>query len=171
MHKKYNIRVKYNKSVHCLWIFCVVKVVSSYGGADKVPISKELVQRARRSNASYKEDMRKAQEEEKARLATREREKEEAARKKADEANTEKWEKKVQDLQGKIKAKKGFIEDQNQLQKTALAKGEMMKTAEALRHNLRAAEMARTTVERESKELNDLQEQLARHMGKKPKKS
>ena len=31
--------------------------------------------------------------------------------------------------------------------------------------------MARTTVERESKELNDLQEQLARHMGKKPKKS
>ena len=70
-----------------------------------------------------------------------------------------------------IKAKKGFIEDQNQLQKTALAKGEMMKTAEALRHNLRAAEMARTTVERESKELNDLQEQLARHMGKKPKKS
>ena len=46
-----------------------------------------------------------------------------------------------------------------------------MKTAEALRHNLRAAEMARTTVERESKELNDLQEQLARHMGKKPKKS
>ena len=47
----------------------------------------------------------------------------------------------------------------------------MMKTAEALRHNLRAAEMARTTVERESKELNDLQEQLARHMGKKPKKS
>ena len=146
-------------------------MVSSYGGADKVPISKELVQRARRSNASYKEDMRKAEEEEKARLATREREKEEAARKKADEANTEKWEKKVQDLQGKIKAKKGFIEDQNQLQKTALAKGEMMKTAEALRHNLRAAEMARTTVERESKELNDLQEQLARHMGKKPKKS
>ena len=146
-------------------------MVSSYGGADKVPISKELVQRARRSNASYKEDMRKAQEEEKARLATREREKEEAARKKADEANTEKWEKKVQDLQGKIKAKKGFIEDQNQIQKTALAKGEMMKTAEALRHNLRAAEMARTTVERESKELSDLQEQLARHMGKKPKKS
>ena len=70
-----------------------------------------------------------------------------------------------------IKAKKGFIEDQNQIQKTALAKGEMMKTAEALRHNLRAAEMARMTVERESKELNDLQEQLARHMGKKPKKS
>ena len=146
-------------------------MVSSYGGADKVPISKELVQRARRSNAVYKEDLRKAEEEEKARLATREREKEEAARKKADEANTEKWEKKVQDLQGKIKAKKGFIEDQNQIQKTALAKGEMMKTAEAVRHNLRAAEMARMTVERESKELNDLQEQLARHMGKKPKKS
>ena len=136
-----------------------------------MPISKELVLRARKSNAAYKEDLRKAEEEEKARLATREREKEEAARKKADEANTEKWEKKVQDLQGKIKAKKGFIEDQNQIQKTALAKGEMMKTAEALRHNLRAAEMARTTVERESKELNDLQEQLARHMGKKPKKS
>ena len=63
-------------------------MVSSYGGADKVPISKELVQRARRSNASYKEDMRKAEEEEKARLATREREKEEVARKKADEAIT-----------------------------------------------------------------------------------
>ena len=46
-----------------------------------------------------------------------------------------------------------------------------MKTAEAVRHNLRAAEMARMTVERESKELNNLQEQLARHMGKKPKKS
>ena len=70
-----------------------------------------------------------------------------------------------------IKAKKGFIKDQNQIQKTALARGEMMKTAEAVRHNLRAAEMARMTVERESKELNDLQEQLARHMGKKPKKS
>ena len=146
-------------------------MVSSYGGADKVPISKELVQRARRSNASYKEDMRKAQEEEKARLATREREKEEAARKKADEANTEKWEKKVQDLQGKIKAKKGFIEEQNNILKTALAKGETMKSANALRHNLRAAVLARMTVERESKILNNLQEQLARHMGKKSKKS
>ena len=31
-------------------------------------------------------------------MATRERQKEEAARKEADEANTEKWEKKVQDL-------------------------------------------------------------------------
>ena len=57
-------------------------MVSSYGGADKVPISKELVLRARKSNAAYKEDLRKAEEEEKARLATREREKEEAARKK-----------------------------------------------------------------------------------------
>ena len=115
--------------------------------------------------------MRKAEEEEKARLATREREKEEAARKKAAEANTEKWEKKVQDLQGKIKAKKGFIEEQNNIQKTALAKGEKMKSADALRQNLRAAELARMTVERESKDLYDLQEQLARHMGKKPKNS
>ena len=105
-----------------------------------------------------------------ARLASREREKEEAARKKADEANTEKWEKKLQDLRGKIKAKKGFIEEQNNIQKTALAKGETMKSADALRHNLRAAELARMTVERESKDLNDPQEQLARHMGKKPKK-
>ena len=36
---------------------------------------------------------------------------------------------------------------------------------------MRAAELARMTVERESKDLNDLQEQLARHMGKKPKKT
>ena len=34
-----------------------------------------------------------------------------------------------------------------------------------------AAELARMTVERESKDLYDLQEQLARHMGKKPKNS
>ena len=47
-----------------------------------MPINKELIQRARKSNAAYKEDLRKAEEEEKARLATREREKEEAARKK-----------------------------------------------------------------------------------------
>ena len=136
-------------------------MASSYGGADKVPINKELVLRARKSNAAYKEDLRKAEEEEKAILATREREKEEAARKKAAEANTEKWEKKVQDLQGKIKGKKGFIEEQNNIQKTALAKGEKMKSADALRQILRAAELARMT----SKDLNDLQEQLARHMG------
>ena len=37
---------------------------------------------ARKSNAAYKEDLRKAEEEEKARLATRKREKEDAARKK-----------------------------------------------------------------------------------------
>ena len=43
--------------------------------------------RARKSNAAYKEDLRKAAEEEKERLATREREKEKAA-----EVNTEKWE-------------------------------------------------------------------------------
>ena len=48
-----------------------------------MPISKDLVLRARKSNAAYKEDLRKAEEEEKARLATREREKEEAARKKS----------------------------------------------------------------------------------------
>ena len=93
----------------------------------------------------------------------------EAARKKADEANTEKWEKKVQNLKGKIQAKKGFIEEQNNIQKSALAKGEKMKSAGALRLNLRAAELARMTVERESKDLNDLQEQLTRHMGKKLK--
>ena len=94
-----------------------------------------------------------------------------SSQKKTDEANTEKWEKKLQDLRGKIKAKKGFIEEQNNIQRTALAKGETMKSADALRHNLRAAELARVTVERESKDLNDLQEQLARHMSKKPKKS
>ena len=64
------------------------QVVTSYGGADKVPISKELIARARKSNAAYKEDLRKAAEEEKERLATREREKGKAA-----EVNTEKWEK------------------------------------------------------------------------------
>ena len=105
------------------------------------------------------------------RAATRAREKEEAARKKVAEANTEKWEKKVQDLQGKMKAKKEFVEEQNNIQKTAHAKGEKMKSADALKQNLRAAELARTSVERESKDLYDLQEQLARHMGKKPKNS
>ena len=107
-------------------------------------------------------------------MATREREKEEAARKEADEANTEKWEKKVQDLQGKIKAMKGFIEEQNNILKTALAKGETMKSANALRHNLRAAVLARMTVERESKDLYDCKSRRAagyRHMGKKPKNS
>ena len=94
-----------------------------------------------------------------------------SSQKKAAEANTEKWEKKVQDLQGKIKAKKAFIEEQNNIQKTAHAKGEKMKSADALKQNLRAAELARMTVERESKDLYDLQEQLARHMGKKPKNS
>ena len=70
-----------------------------------------------------------------------------------------------------IKAKKEFIEKQNTIQKTALAKGETLKSADALRQNLRAAELARVTVERESKDLNALQEELARHMGKKPKAS
>ena len=42
--------------------------------------------------------------------------------------------------QEKIKAKKKFIEEQNNIQKTALAKGERMKSADALRQNLRAAE-------------------------------
>ena len=54
---------------------------------------------------------------------------------------------------------------QNIIQKTALAKGENLKSADALRQNLRAVELARVTVERESKELNALQEDLARHMG------
>ena len=81
--------------------------------------------------------------------------------KKAAEGNTEKLEKKVQDLQGKVKAKKAFIEEQNNIQKTAHAKGEKMKSAEALRQNLRAAKLARMTVERESKDLYDLQEHLS----------
>ena len=89
-------------------------------------------------------------------MATREREKGGSSQKKADKANTEKWEKKVQDLQGKIKAKRGFIEEQNNIQKTALAKGKKMKSADARRQILRAAELARKTVERESKDLNDL---------------
>ena len=75
------------------------------------------------------------------------------------------------DLQEKIKAKKEFIEQQNFIQKTALAKGEKLKSADALRQNLRAAELARVTVEKESKDLNALQEDLAKHMGKKPKTS
>ena len=106
-----------------------------------------------------------------ARSNWREREKEKAARKKGEEANPEKWELKVQNLKGKIQAKKGVIEEQNNIQKAALAKGEKMKSADALRHTLRAAELAKMTVARESKDLNDLQEQLARHLGKKPKKN
>ena len=47
-------------------------------------------------------------------MVARERDKEEADRKKAAEADSEKWEKKVQDLQGKMKAKKAF----NNIQKT-----------------------------------------------------
>ena len=54
---------------------------------------------------------------------------------------------------------------------SALAKGEKLKSADALRQNLRAAELARVTVEKESKDLNALQEDLAKHMGKKPKTS
>ena len=46
----------------------------------------------------------------------------------------------------KIKAKKEFIEQQNLIQKTVLAKGEKLKSADALRQNLRAAELARVTV-------------------------
>ena len=69
-----------------------------------------MIARARKSNAAYKEDLRKAAEEEKERAATRAREKEEAARKKAAEANTEKWERNRQNLEEKIKAKKKFIE-------------------------------------------------------------
>ena len=71
--------------------------------------------------------------------------------KKAAEGNTEKLEKKVQDLQGKVKAKKAFIEEQNNIQKTAHANSEKMKSAEALRQNLRAAELARMTVERRAR--------------------
>ena len=54
---------------------------------------------------------------------------------------------------------------------SALAKGEKLRSADALRQNLRAAELARVTVEKESKDLNALQEDLAKHMGKKPKTS
>ena len=57
----------------------------------------------------------------------------------------------MQDLKGKIKAKKAFIEEQNNIQKTAHAKGEKMKSADALKQNLRAAELARMTVEREGR--------------------
>ena len=48
------------------------------------------------------------------------------------------------------------LSEQNNVQKTALAKGEKMKSAAAVRQILRAAELARMTVERESKDLNDL---------------
>ena len=39
--------------------------------------------------------------------------------------------------------KKKFIEEQNNIQKTALAKGERMKSANALGQNLRAASVPR----------------------------
>ena len=42
--------------------------------------------------------------------------------------------------QEKIKAKKKFFEEQNNIQKKALAKGERMKSADAPRQNLRAGE-------------------------------
>ena len=92
----------------------------------------------------------------------REREKEEAARKKQRRLTLRSGRRKYKILREKSRLRtKGFIEEQNNIQKTALAKGEKMKSADALRHNLRAAELARMTVERESKDLNDLQEQLA----------
>ena len=118
-------------------------MVSSSDGADKVPVSKEQ-EKGRR---------RKLPEKKQTRLTLR------SGRRKY----------KILREKSRLRTK-GFIEEQNNIQKSALAKGEKMKSADALRHNLRAAELARMTVERESKDLNDLQEQLARHLGKKPKK-
>ena len=45
--------------------------------------------------------------------------------------HTEKWERSRRNLEEKIKAKKKFIEQQNIIQKTALAKGENLKSADA----------------------------------------
>ena len=118
-------------------------MVSSSDGADKVPVSKEQEKGRRRKQPEKKQT----------RLTLR------SGRRKY----------KILREKSRLRTK-GFIEEQNNIQKSALAKGEKMKSADALRHNLRAAELARMTVERESKDLNDLQEQLARHLGKKPKK-
>ena len=71
-----------------------------------MPINKELILRAKKSNAAYKEDLRKAEEEEKARLATREREKEEAARKKAAEANTKSGRRRCKICKGKSRPRR-----------------------------------------------------------------
>ena len=143
--------MEYTKSV--LWTSCVVMLlrdVSNQQGAGS-----EGQKEQRSLQRRFKEGRRGGA----GKIGNKRKGEGGSSQKKADEANTEK---KVQDLQGKIKAKK---------EKTALAKGEKMKSADALRQNLRAAELARMTVERESKDLYDLQEQLARHMGKKPKNS
>ena len=118
-------------------------MVSSYGGADKVPVSKEQEKGRRKKQLEKKER----------RLTLR--------------SGSRKY--KILREKSRLRTK-GFIEEQNNIQKSALAKVEKMKSGDALRHNLTAAELARMTVERESKDLNDLQEQLARHLGKKPKK-
>ena len=95
----------------------------------------KLISRARKSNAAYKEDLRKAAEEEKERTSPRGWQLE-RGRRKAAVVNTEKWERARWDLQEKINAKKNFFEEQNNIQKKALAKGERMKSADALRQNL-----------------------------------
>ena len=90
-------------------------MVSSYGGADKVPVNKELVLRARRSNAAFKEYLKKAEKEEKARLASREKEKEEASRKKQTRPTLRSGRRSYKIFREKVKAKKGFIEEQHKL--------------------------------------------------------
>ena len=61
---------------------------------------------ARKSNAAYKEDLRKAEEEEKARLATREREKEEAARKKQPRSTQRSGRRRCKIFRGKSRPRK-----------------------------------------------------------------
>ena len=127
MHKKYNIRMEYTKSV--LWTSCVVMLLRD------VSIVQQLLTQASASNqqgagSEGQKEQRSLQRRFKegkrggaGKIGNKRKGEGGSNQKKADQANIEK---KVQDLQGKIKANK---------EKTALAKGEKMRSADALRQN------------------------------------
>ena len=142
-------------------------MIDHYGGVTEVPITSEMMQCVREARSKYREALEK----EKKEAAKSEKEKEEtiqAAEKRKAEAESKKaWEEKKVDLEQEIASSKEYISKQENSRRDATEKALKLTDPAKMKMLMMTAKFASEGAEKRSKILNEKQDELAKHMGKK----
>ena len=147
----------------------VISAVRACGGADKVPVTKEVLAAVKASASKYKADMEKEQEEKR---KAEENAKGEAEAKKIREEKEEKkrsWESKKKKVEDKLKTLEDQMENQDNVMSANLRRAQTVKDDRVKLSCLGTIKECQEKLKEKRKEQSKLQEELKKLLERKPK--
>ena len=147
----------------------VKQAIVQCGGVDKVPITSEMLVFVKGASREYSNELQK--EKDTAAMEAKDAEKEaEAAKKRKLEAQSIKtWQEKKDTLAEEIHSSQVFISGQEAIRNKAMEQALKQTNPSSMKTSMRTAKFAAEAAEVRGKVLNEKHEELARHMGKKPR--